>query len=147
MSPNESHVEEATLTWFGELGYALGHGPDLALGESVAERESFADVVLIARLRDAITRLSPTIPEDAREEALRKVTRGVEYYNLDVIIAVAYRVNSYQATQFRIWATQTLREFIIKGFVMDDERLKDLPGRLQFGHLRVSMPRYASISA
>lgn len=46
------------------------------------------------------------------------------YYNLDAIIAIGYRVNSYQATQFRIWATQTLREFIIKGFVLDDERLK-----------------------
>lgn len=45
-------------------------------------------------------------------------------YNLDVIIAVGYRVNSKEATQFRIWATQTLREFIIKGFVMDDDRLK-----------------------
>ena len=51
-------------------------------------------------------------------------------YNLDVIIAVGYRVNSYQATQFRIWATQTLKEYIIKGFVLDDERLKQ--GR-QFG--------------
>ena len=46
------------------------------------------------------------------------------YYNLDAIIAIGYRVNSYQATQFRIWATRTLREFIIKGFVLDDERLK-----------------------
>ena len=46
------------------------------------------------------------------------------FYNLDAIIAVGYRVNSYQATQFRIWATKTLREFLIKGFVMDDERLK-----------------------
>ena len=46
------------------------------------------------------------------------------YYNLDAIIAVGYRVNSYQATQFRIWATRTLKEFIIKGFVLDDERLK-----------------------
>jgi len=47
-----------------------------------------------------------------------------QYYNLDAIIAVGYRVNSYQATQFRIWATQTLKEYIIKGFVMDDDRLK-----------------------
>ncbi len=47
-----------------------------------------------------------------------------QYYNLDAIIAVGYRVNSYQATQFRIWATQHLKEFIIKGFVLDDERLK-----------------------
>lgn len=46
------------------------------------------------------------------------------FYNLDAIISVGYRVNSQQATQFRIWATQTLREFIIKGFVLDDERLK-----------------------
>ena len=47
-----------------------------------------------------------------------------QFYNLDMIIAVGYRVNSLKATQFRIWATQTLREFIIKGFVLDDERLK-----------------------
>jgi len=53
------------------------------------------------------------------------------YYNLDAIIAVGYRVNSYQATQFRIWATKTLKEFIIKGFVLDDERLKQ--GKTVFG--------------
>ena len=47
-----------------------------------------------------------------------------QFYNLDMIIAVGYRVNSLKATQFRIWATQTLREFIVKGFVLDDERLK-----------------------
>ena len=51
-------------------------------------------------------------------------TYSVQFYNLDAIIAVGYRVNSYQATQFRIWATKTLREFMIKGFVLDDERLK-----------------------
>ena len=49
---------------------------------------------------------------------------STKYYNLDAIIAVGYRVNSYQATQFRIWATQMLKEFIVKGFVLDDERLK-----------------------
>jgi len=47
-----------------------------------------------------------------------------KHYNLDAVIAVGYRVNSYQATQFRIWATQTLKDFVIKGFVLDDERLK-----------------------
>jgi hypothetical protein len=57
-------------------------------------------------------------------EGNREVRREIEYYNLDAIISVGYRVNSAQATQFRIWATQTLREFIIKGFVLDDERLK-----------------------
>jgi hypothetical protein len=50
--------------------------------------------------------------------------KPVAFYNLDAIIAVGYRVNSHRATQFRIWATQTLKEFIIKGFVLDDERLK-----------------------
>ena len=50
--------------------------------------------------------------------------KPVKLYNLDVIISVGYRVNSYQATQFRIWATKTLKEFILKGFVLDDKRLK-----------------------
>lgn len=72
---NESHVEEAALIWFGELGYAIAHGPHMAPGEMSAERNSFADVVLTGRLRNAITRLNPTIPADAREEALRKVLR------------------------------------------------------------------------
>ena len=56
---------------------------------------------------------------------------STRYYNLDAIIAVGYRVNSYQATQFRIWATTTLREFITKGFVLDDERLER--GKQTFG--------------
>lgn len=59
-----------------------------------------------------------------RTEGNRSVSREIAHYNLDVIISVGYRVNSPQATQFRIWATNTLREFIIKGFVLDDERLK-----------------------
>ncbi len=70
---NESHVEEAALSWFGELGYAIGHGPDLAPGEPAAERASFGDVVLKGRLRNAVERLNPAIPEEAREEAIRKV--------------------------------------------------------------------------
>ena len=64
-------------------------------------------------------------------EGSRKVERDLEFYNLDAIISVGYRVNSYQATQFRIWATRTLKEFIIKGFVLDDERLKQ--GKQVFG--------------
>jgi hypothetical protein len=66
-----------------------------------------------------------------QNEGKRQVARNLEFYNLDVIISVGYRVNSYQATQFRIWATKTLREFIIKGFVLDDERLKQ--GNRVFG--------------
>jgi hypothetical protein len=69
--------------------------------------------------------------EIVRTEGARSVSRDVEYFNLDAIIAVGYRVNSYQATQFRIWATNTLREFIIKGFALDDERLKQ--GKQVFG--------------
>ncbi|MGY4384943.1 hypothetical protein ACVWYN_001979 [Pedobacter sp. UYP24] len=59
-----------------------------------------------------------------QKEGNRDVSRELDFYNLDAVIAVGYRVNSFQATQFRIWATKLLREFIIKGFVLDDERLK-----------------------
>ena len=59
-----------------------------------------------------------------QQEGNRTVRRELEYYNLDAIISVGYRVNSSKATQFRIWATKTLKEFIIKGFVLDDERLE-----------------------
>jgi len=58
-------------------------------------------------------------------EGSREVTRPIEFYNLDAIISVGYRVNSSQATAFRIWATERLKEYIIKGFTMDDERLKN----------------------
>jgi len=75
MNLNESIVEDAALEWFGELGYAVGHGPHLAPGEPAAERDSFGEVVLVGRLREAIRRLNPAIPEEAREEALRKVLR------------------------------------------------------------------------
>ncbi len=72
---NESTVEEAALSWFDELGYGIAHGPIIAPGEPEAERESFGDVVLVQRLRDAIERLNPDIPAEAREEALRKILR------------------------------------------------------------------------
>ena len=66
-----------------------------------------------------------SILEIVQNEGKREVTRNVEFYNLDAIIAVGYRVNSKRATQFRIWATTTLKEFIIKGYTMDVERLKN----------------------
>ena len=53
-------------------------------------------------------------------EGERRVSRELEYYNLDIIISVGYRVNSLRGTQFRIWATQRLKEYLIKGFTMDD---------------------------
>ena len=58
-----------------------------------------------------------------QNEGGRRVSREIAHYNLDMIISVGYRVNSYRGTQFRIWATKQLRELIVKGFVMDDDRL------------------------
>ena len=60
-----------------------------------------------------------------RQEGGREVQRNLDHYNLDMIISVGYRVKSHVATRFRIWATQRLKEYIIKGFVLDDERLKN----------------------
>lgn len=62
-----------------------------------------------------------------RLEGEREVSRSIKHYNLDAVISVGYRVKSVIATRFRIWATQQLKAFIIKGFVMDDERLKNPP--------------------
>ena len=70
-----------------------------------------------------------------RQEGSRQVSRSVEHYNLDVIISVGYRVKSQRGTQFRIWATQRLREYIVKGFAMDDERLKRAGGGNYFEEL------------
>lgn len=63
-----------------------------------------------------------------RTEGARQVTRTLPFYNLDLIISLGYRVKSAIATRFRIWATERLREYLVKGFTMDDERLKNLGG-------------------
>ncbi|NLN77133.1 MAG: virulence RhuM family protein [Armatimonadetes bacterium] len=68
-------------------------------------------------------------------EGSRQVERLIDHYNLDVIISVGYRVKSLRGTQFRIWATQRLREYIVKGFAMDDERLKQAGGGDYFDEL------------
>jgi hypothetical protein len=80
-----------------------------------------------------------------QKEGEREVKRNIEYYNLDAIISVGYRVNSGKATQFRIWATKTLKEYIIKGFTLDDERLKQ--GKVLFGkdYFRELLERVRSI--
>ena len=62
-----------------------------------------------------------------RQEGNRQVAREIEHYSLDAILAVGYRVRSQRGTQFRRWATERLREYLLKGFVMDDERLKNPP--------------------
>jgi hypothetical protein len=63
-----------------------------------------------------------------RQEGARQVSREIEHYNLEAILAVGYRVRSPRGTQFRQWATARLQEYLVKGFVMDDERLKNPPG-------------------
>ncbi len=63
--------------------------------------------------------------EMVQNEGGREVRREIEYYNLDAVIAVGYRVNSFKATHFRVWATTTLREFIVKGFIINDVQLKN----------------------
>lgn len=85
--------------------------------------------------------------EIVQVEGARQVTRSVDFYNLDAIISVGYRVNSHRATQFRIWATSVLKEFIKKGFVLDDERLKQ--GERVFGkdYFRELLERVRSIRA
>lgn len=87
-----------------------------------------------------------SILETVQQEGARQVARKLEYFNLDAVISVGYRVNSAQATQFRIWATQLIKEYIIKGFAMDDERLKN--GRF-FGqdYFRELLERVRSIRA
>ena len=61
-------------------------------------------------------------------EGNRQVSRDIEYYNLDIIISVGYRVKSLRGTQFRIWASSILKEYMKKGFALDDDRLKRLGG-------------------
>jgi len=82
-----------------------------------------------------------------QKEGNREVSRELEFYSLDGIIAVGYRVNSKRATNFRIWATKTLREYIIKGFVLDDDRLKQ--GEKAFGkdYFKELLERVRSIRA
>lgn len=72
-----------------------------------------------------------------RNEGSRQVGRDIDHYNLDVIISVGYRVKSLRGTQFRMWATQRLREYIIKGFTLDDDRLKQAGGGRYFDELLV----------
>ncbi len=82
-----------------------------------------------------------------QQEGKRNVTRIVNFYNLDAVISVGYRVNSAKATKFRIWATGVLKEFIQKGFVLDDERLKQ--GKTAFGkdYFKELLERVRSIRA
>ncbi len=80
-----------------------------------------------------------------QNEGKREVSREIEHYNLDAVIAVGYRVNSKRATHFRIWATHVLRDFIIKGFALDDERLKQGKKLFNVDYFRELLERVRSI--
>jgi hypothetical protein len=80
-----------------------------------------------------------------RQEGKRQVSRSVEYYSLEAIIAVGYRVKSHRGTQFRQWATARLSEYLVKGFTMDDERLKNPPGKGQTDYFDELLARIRDI--
>lgn len=78
-------------------------------------------------------------------EGGRRVRREIEYFNLDMILAIGYRVRSHRGIQFRSWATERLREYIVKGFTLDDERLKNPPGPGQVGYFDELLERIRDI--
>lgn len=80
-----------------------------------------------------------------RQEGARQVSREVEHYNLSAILAVGYRVRSHRGTQFRQWATERLGEYLLKGFIMDDERLKNPPGPGQTDYFEEQLERIRDI--
>jgi hypothetical protein len=82
-----------------------------------------------------------------QSEAGRQVQRNLKHYNLDAIISVGYRVNSLRGTQFRIWATQRLREYLVKGFVLDDDRLKAAGGAFGRNYFEELLQRIRDIRA
>ncbi len=83
--------------------------------QNIYEEDELAEAATIRRFRIV------------RREGKRKVAREIEHYSLDAILAVGYRVHSPRGTQFRRWATERLREYLVKGFTMDDERLRNPP--------------------
>lgn len=109
----ESVVERATLAWFEYLGYLILHGPDIAPGELASERESYAAVVLVERLRSALISLNPDVPPEVLEEALRKTTRSESpslilnnrqfHKNLTEGMDVEYRQNDGRIVGNKVW--------------------------------------------
>ena len=85
--------------------------------------------------------------EIVQTEGKREVSRVLEFYNLDAIIAVGYQVNSKKATKFRQWATHILKEFMIKGFALDDDRLKQGETLLGIDYFKELLERVRSIRA
>lgn len=106
--------------------------------KNIFEEGELEEKVVVAKI--ATTTQHGAIPEKTQ-------TKSVSYYNLDAIISVGYRINSRRATQFRIWATSVLKEYMLKGFVLDDDRLKQ--GKTLFGkdYFRELLERVRSIRA
>ena len=131
-------VKDETL-WMTQLGMAELFGCTL---ENVIMH--IKNIYMEQELQDSATAKEFLV---VRMEGSRQVSRSIKHYNLDAIIAVGYRVNSRRATQFRIWATSVLKEYIIKGFVLDDNRLKK--GGNPFGqdYFRELLERIRSIRA
>jgi len=125
-----THIEcrfENETVWLNqqqmaELFQTTKQNVSLHIGNIYEERE----LERTATVKESLT---------VQREGARSVQRRVEFYNLDVIISVGYRVKSHRGAQFRIWATQRLREYLVKGFTLDDERLKQAGGGNYFEEL------------
>lgn len=126
---------EPIKLWLAKVGYERmkemsDPGLSLDRARETLQKHGRSEKWIQQRMTGQELERDPTVKESltVHQEGNRAMRRRVELYNLDVIISVGYRVKSAVATRFRIWATQQLREYIVKGFVLDDERLKN-PGR------------------
>lgn len=131
-------VKDETV-WLTQKGMA-----ELFAVEVPAISKHLANIFLEGELQQSAT---VSKMEIVQQEGTRNVRRQIDFYNLDAIISVGYRVNSRRATHFRIWATGVLKEYMVKGFVLDDERLKQ--GKTAFGkdYFRELLERVRSIRA
>lgn len=114
----ECRFESDTL-WLSQAAMADLYGKDVrTINEHLGNVYEEGELVQNATIRKF---------RIVRQEGTRQVNRGIDHYNLEAVLAVGYRVRSARGTQFRQWATRTLQEYLVKGFVMDDERLKNPP--------------------
>ena len=110
----------------------------------------------IYKEKELLPEATPRKYRIVQTEGERQILREVDFYNLDMILAVGFRVRSHRGTQFRQWATERLKEYIVKGFTLDDERLSQPAGRttlmsswivfVRFGHLKSGFIRKSKIS-
>ena len=119
-------MDKNYIRW-GNQGILLGDRIPFCRETFIKYNKIFKKIILFPEKRQSIRRRRSTAEKFSvvRREGERDVRREVTFYNLDAIIAVGYRVNSKSATRFRQWATQTLKEYIIKGFVLNDDMMKN----------------------